>query len=366
MNCYLNYKKNILQVMSAVRAYEGISVYHEEDEEIKQWLLKHKFQQVIVLLIDGMGTQLMKEYGTPDGFLNTHYAKSVSTVYPPTTVAATTAVNTGKAPCETAWLGWQQYFKEVDKHVLMFLNRDYYTNEPCTHIQYSYEQIPILTMVEECKRKGISAKEIYPAFREDGVSSFKELCERLYIESRDQEISYLYAYWDAYDAICHIKGKSDKESIQVLQDIDAYLSKLAPTLSKDTGLIVLADHGHIEVEAKYLIHYPDIIECLQTLPSIETRTLSFHIKDGYQKLFEERFTKHFSDCFVLYTKEEVIQQHLFGYGTNHSKFYDFLGEYIACATSTIDLVYNEEYKVKGNHAGTTREELEIPIVLYPQ
>ena len=366
MNCYLNYKKNILQVMNAVRAYEGISVYHEEDEDIKQWLHKHKFQQVIVLLIDGMGTQSMKNYCISNGFLNSHYAKSVSTVYPPTTVAATTAVLTGKAPCETAWLGWHQYFKDIDKHLLMFLNSDFYSNESYKNKNYTYEQVPILPMVEECNRKGIQAKEIYPAFREDGVSSFEELCGRLYNESKKQDTSYIYAYWDAYDTICHMKGKSDKKSIQVLRDIDMHLSKLGLSLSKDTGLIVLADHGQIEVESKYLIDYPEIIECLQTLPSIETRTLSFHIKDGYQKLFEERFTKHFQDCFVLFTREEVIQQHIFGYGTKHPKFYDFLGDYIACATSNIDLVYNEEYKLKGNHAGTTREELEIPIVLYPK
>lgn len=366
MKCYLDYEHNILQVMNAVRAYEGISTYHEEDSQVKVWLQQHDFEQIIVVLIDGMGVKHIQDDCEKKGFLHTYLAKTVSTVYPPTTVAATTSILTGKAPCATAWLGWQQYFKDIDQHLIMFLNKNYYTKQNYENALFTYQSVPILTMVEECEQHGISAKEIYPAFRKDGVSSFEDMCDRFVKESQTLETKFIYAYWDAYDTICHKKGKYDLESIQVLRNIDKRLEEMSLRLSKKTGMIVIADHGQIEVETKYLIDYPDLLECFRVLPSIEGRTQSFFIKKDNMKVFKERFLTHFQDTFILYTKQEVLDLHLFGFDEPHPRFEEFLGDYIACAIANVTLCYDESYMMKGNHAGMTQEELAIPVILYPK
>lgn len=221
-------------------------------------------------------------------------------------------------------------------------------------------------MVDECKQHNIPAKEIYPAFRKDGVSSFKEMCEQILKESQSLEMKFIYAYWDAYDTICHKLGKRDKASIAVLRDIDQQLDILHTQLSKQTGLLIIADHGQVEVETKYLVDYPDILECFHILPSLEGRTQNFYIKEDKMEYFKECFLLHFKDSFVLYTKQEVLRLHLFGYDVPHPKFSEFLGDYIACAISNVTLCYDGRYMLKGNHAGMTQEELAIPVVLYPK
>ena len=74
------------------------------------WLAEHQWNQIVVLLIDGMGSRLLETKLEKDSFLRTHQLKEVTTVYPSTTSAATTSVLSGKSPAENGWIGWHQYF----------------------------------------------------------------------------------------------------------------------------------------------------------------------------------------------------------------------------------------------------------------
>ena len=47
--------------------------------------------------------------------------KPITTVFPATTVAATTTMLTGLNPCETAMLGWNMYYKGIDKIITTFI-----------------------------------------------------------------------------------------------------------------------------------------------------------------------------------------------------------------------------------------------------
>lgn len=362
---HVNYQENIIQVMNAIRSYIGICVYHEEDIKIKRWLEHHNFQQIVVLLIDGMGMYQL-QYACPTGFLRRNLLTSVSTVYPSTTVAATTSILTGKTPYETAWLGWQQYFHEIDENLIMFLNENYYTRKPYFIPSYAYQAVPVKTMIEECHQKNIGAKEIYPAFREGGVHTFQELCERIAFESETQEARLIYGYWDALDSIMHTYGVHTTHSTNMLHEIDERLCNLEGKLSKDTGLLVIADHGHINVTNKLLVEYPDIIECLRILPSLEDRARNFYVKEGMCSLFKQRFEAAFQDSYILYTKQEALDCHLFGFGIQHERLEGFLGDYIACAISDVNIAYDKEHIVRGSHAGLRKEEVEVPVIVYPQ
>lgn len=364
MNKLVNYDDGIVQMINAVRSYLNISVHHSPNKQVNDWLNEQAFDQVVVLLIDGMGSWQIDAWCDKQGFLNKHRIANISTVYPPTTSAATTSLITGKMPCETGWLGWQQYFDEIDEHLVMFLNQCYYKKTPYDIQDYTWSHVPVHNMVDECQASGISSCEIFPAFREGGVHSFQELCQRIVYESTSNEHRYVYAYWDGYDDLMHRMGASAPESIQELRHIDQLLADTMAELNEHTGLIIVADHGHIDVESKYMCDYPELMECFRILPSFEPRTLNFYIKDGYHTIFKERFDAIFSSEFTLLSKEEVLQSNLFGSGEHHPRFQAFLGDYLAIAMKHTQIVYDHSYQLKGNHAGMTNEELLIPLILY--
>ena len=77
-------------------------------------LLKKDYKNIVVLLLDGLGTCIMESNLKEDGFLRTHFIESISTVFPPTTVAATTSVMSGLQPIEHAWLGIFNSIEEAE------------------------------------------------------------------------------------------------------------------------------------------------------------------------------------------------------------------------------------------------------------
>ena len=158
-----DYRKGILSVINAWRQQLGLSVHHPADPQVSAWLADHQWNQIVVLLIDGMGARLLETKLEKDSFLRTHQLKEVTTVYPSTTSAATTSVLSGKSPAENGWIGWHQYFKELDDSLILFMNRSYYGER--SYLDYSYTHIPFLNQKEELIRQGKTALELYPAFR---------------------------------------------------------------------------------------------------------------------------------------------------------------------------------------------------------
>lgn len=75
------------------------------------------------------------------------------------------------------------------------------------------------------------------------------------------------------------------------------------------------------------------------------------------------FNSHFSNDFDLYSKEEVINSHLFGDGKENSVFRDILGDYLAIAKTDKTLLYGGSKILKSQHAGYTDDEIYIPLIV---
>ena len=69
--------------------------------------------------------------------------------------------------------------------------------------------------------------------------------------------------------------------------------------------------------------------------------------------------------FVLMTKQEVIDSRLFGNGKEHECFRGMLGDYLAVAIGDLS-IYNTKEEAEhfiGVHAGLSKEEMEIPLIV---
>ena len=93
--------------------------------------------------------------------------------------------------------------------------------------------------------------------------------------------------------------------------------------------------------------------------------MNLFIKDGYHEQFVTEFNKEFGDSFLLLSKEEVKRQKFFGPGREHPYFDGMLGDYLAVAISDLSIFNTQEEKEKfvGVHAGLTKEEMEIPLIV---
>lgn len=355
---YPDYKNCIANLACSIMRYYGVTPANATFSAADEMLCK-KYKNVVVILLDGMGVKNMEQHLLADGFFRRNMKCSYSSTFPPTTVAATTAIDSGLFPNQSAWLGWTGYFREIDKNVVYFLNTDNDTGEEITDFNVARTLVPYESIRDKIKEKGIDSYFIAP-FIEPFPKNYDDFCWEIKTLCDMEASKYIYAYWDDPDLSMHEHGVDGEIIHYLLNNIEMATKRLAEDLA-DTLLIITADHGHINVHNEIIAEYPDISECLFRMPSMETRALNLFIKKGMEKQFEIAFHKHFKNKFLLFSKSEVLEKQLFGFAPNHERLDDMLGDYIAVAISDV-AIENTVAKHKGSHAGLTEDEMTIPFI----
>ena len=137
----------------------------------------------------------------------------------------------------------------------------------------------------------------------------------------------------------------------------------------DTLFIISADHGHKDIEKVYnILDLKEIQDCIIMPASLESRAVTFWVKEDKKEKFEKYFKENMKDEFILFSKEKFLNKNLLGYGNKHPKIDDFIGDYIAVAISSsiIKLETNmskEKANKKSTHCGFTPNEMEVPLIV---
>ena len=358
-----DYEENLLRISGSLFRYYGINRGHGSDPQLDHYLEKRKPRCVIALLIDAMGISILKQHLPADSFFRKHLLKQVSTVYPPTTTAATTSFLSGHSPAENGWLGWNQYFKEQDDNIILFLNRSQYRLKKYPP-DWSTEALPAEKIYDMLNERGIPADSVWPGWApHHPCRTFTELLDtagRLSQSSR-----FIYAYWDQFDDFLHEHGTDGPEVREQLEKLDNAVQAFAGTLPEDTVLLCIADHSQINVEHYDLSADEELCACFAHDPALEQRTAAFYIKPGMETAFEALFRKRFPDQFLLLSHAETVQSGIFGPGIPSERFEEFIGDYTAFALTPLQLDYRRGYDMKGNHAGMVEAERYIPVIVYP-
>ena len=181
--------------------------------------------------------------------------------------------------------------------------------------------------------------------------------------SASDKHKFICAYWTDPDHTMHHHGVKAKETHEVMLDIEANLKDLSSKL-EDTLIVITADHGMIDTQRVLLNDYPDICECFARLPSMETRVVTFSIKETHKVEFVKLFNKYFGSDFKLFTKQEFMASGLLGNGTPHRKVDDFIDDFVAISTSpkSLSLLVDQEYNNIGEHAGISEQEMVVPLI----
>lgn len=381
---YPDYDNCIAGIPNSVLKSMGLEPGRRTLELLDRHLEGRSYENVVVILLDGMGKNIMDANLSKDGFFASHLAGTFSSTFPPTTVAATTSIQSGMEPCEHGWLGWDCYYPQIDKNVTVFLNKETGTDEQAESYNVAWRYCGYESTVDRLLKAGVQAYNAMP-FLEPFPDTFEKICDRIAGLCWQPGRKYIYSYWREPDHLMHEKGCFCTESKELLRKLEKQVNELCKRLekaemsqkegesydisgvggSKKNLVIVTADHGHIDTKGVALTDYPKLCECLLRLPSIEPRALNFFIKPGMEERFVSEFNRRFSDKFLLLTKEEVLERKLFGEGAEHPAFRDMLGDYLAVATGDL-CIYNTREEADffiGAHAGLTAEEMTIPLIL---
>ena len=373
-NCLVNLANSILNRFGAETTADTLAA-------ADRYLARGR-RNVVLLLLDAMGVSILEKHLAEDGFLRSHQKDTCFSVYPPTTVAATTSVLSGLYPNEHGWLGWDVYYPELGKNVTVFTNRNQLEEKkgakpdgaqwgidslaeplPAADFHAGFRYTPyrnILDKINDAGGRAFASMPFMAPFPDTFgkvLARVKELCE-------EPGEKFIYAYWNEPDSTMHKTGTTSPETHSLVLSMEEQLEKWSTGLS-DTLLLITADHSHMDSRNLCILDYPEVLNCLVRMPSIEPRALNLFVREECLASFPAVFRKHFGEDFLLLTREEVLGEKLFGPGEDRPGLREMIGDYLALSVSDSS-VFNTHYEAQampGGHAGLTAEETRIPLIV---
>lgn len=365
-----DYNECITNLACSMRRYFGLEYHHATLPYIDKLLDEYQFNNVVVLLCDGMGTNMvdyaLNKADMPNGFLIRHRKASITTVFPSTTVAATTSMLTGLNPCETGMLGWYMRYPELNRIAGVFNNYIAGDDLKLARLSLEYYKLKYMNcpeIINEINTANTFQGVFISPFGGVPYETIDEMFEKILETCNKPGKKYVYAYYVEPDHTSHEKGCKSQEVIDIVVDLNNRIEQLAHEL-KDTLLIVTADHGHTNVENVCIDAYPDLKDCIIGDLFLDPRAVGIRVKHGRDAEFVKLFNKYFGDDFILVDKREVIESKLFDDGEENPKFRDFLGDYLAIGIGQKMLLNSFADELVSHHSGWTDDEIFVPVVVY--
>ena len=362
MDYYFYDKSNCLvQISNSILKHFTGKAYHSTNAELDRLFAEKRYNKVCLFLFDGFGKSIRELHLSEQDYLRKNKAFTISSVFPPTTVAATTAVTTGKYPCETGWLGWRQYFENHDVTVDMFTNNNSVTHELVGGPSLSSLYCPVTFIWDIISKEGIASQALYPQpINKNGAKTLKEFMHQADHLMKNEGSHFYYMYWADPDKSMHKYGTKDPRIKRICKSINKEIAKLAKD-NKDNLIIVLSDHSMVDTKYFNVYEHEDFSKMLKHVYGLDARSCAFYIKDEYKKDFIDTFNKYYKDYFIVKTKDEVIKEKWFGEGTPHPLFESFIGDFLVTSISDYGFTFEDDYFLLGNHAGSTENESLIDV-----
>ena len=356
-----NYKHAILNVSTTLLDHYGVKTDYAVLKELKPHLQDKK--HVMLMLLDGMGMNILDNLDK-NSLFRRHVKTTLTSVYPPTTVAATTSVLFGLPPIAHGHVGWVQYNRFEETNTVVFLNKD--ADHPDRPLKDNFREkhLAYKTILEQIKvqNPSLNVHQLMPNFVEGGFDTFDQQIDRL-IDISKGDASFSYTYWTEPDLSIHTSGTKTPLIKNLLETLNHSVERLFEHIASDTVVIIIADHGLIDVTGVNLWDKKDLLELLYRNPSIEPRSTAFFVKLDERNHFKQLFKKYFGGQFKLYTKEQFYKKGLLGKGIQHPLLDDFIGDYMAIAHKKYMFVLRPEKAFLAHHAGLHKKEMMVPMII---
>ncbi len=383
LNKYFEYRDSItvdiVDLVKSLAIANGVNIKKTRGVEIAEKLIPKK-KHTIFIILDGFGFYKLSRLDK-DSILKQNAKMRIKTVNPTSTAAVLTSIVSASYPNEHGIYGWWDYNKDYKLNYYPLLLEERKTGEKLSDKNISTQDIfkfvsifdKFKTNVNVYEKIEIINSEYTKMFSSNaqrhGFYSVKECFEKIYKNLQDsKEPTFNYVYIDGIDEASHQNGVDSIEVSKIIDTVENGIKYIKENLD-DVGFVLTADHGQIDMaNMLYLNKDKDFSKYFYALPSIDTRMISFFVKDEYKKEFETEFMKSFSEDVILLTKEEAKKCKLFGTDTYTKHADKSLGEYIAVVVNNkfmvCDKIMVDDYiHTKGNHSGLTKEEVTVPFVV---
>ena len=336
----------------------------------------------LFVLLDGLSSAMLRR-APAGGFLATHVAAELRTVFPATTAAALTALATGQYPAQHAVPGWWLWLEPpgLSAEVLPFVER--FGRRPLTEFGVKPEEV--FTVPSAVARLAHAPLAVMPA--DIAESAYTRYCAgntatagyKDAAEALDRAAwrvlgagvpTFTYVYLPHVDALAHEHGAGSGPVVKVLAELDGLLANLAGRLAGRARLVVTGDHGLVDIPPErtlFLDEGDPLLEHLRCPPQGESTALFLHVRPGRGEAFRKEFDARYGGLFALLSVGEAEALRLFGPERLSPLARARVGDFVAVGWAPGAIHYRPRSGQvtvhRGAHAGLTPEEMLVPLVL---
>jgi len=359
-----NYGESIVSLSNSLRLHYGCEAFHPGLPALDEALEKHAYKHVILLVLDGMG-QAQLETLPEDAFLRRHWKQSISSVFPPTTVAAISSIETGLTPAETGWLGWCQWFGEIGHVVDVFTGRDSEREKEHFHKPNpGPAYMPKSALWEDITKTGLAQGHCLMSHRGHYKSS-RDMTRKLLRIGRKEGRRFTYCYCNEPDSTLHVHGSGRKAGRKIKQ-LNKACARLARRM-RDTLLIITADHGHIDIARHMSVaEHPALLDTLRCGVDIEARALGCRVKPGRESDFVRAARAAFGDDTEILSREDMLKLQIFGNldgEKDYPRLLERMPDFLLLPPTGAEISRGAGKGFKSSHGGSDPREMEVPVVI---
>jgi len=323
-------------------------------------------RQIVLLVLDGLGWEQLRERPGLMPCLSGLAGGPVTSVAPTTTASALTSITTGLPPAGHGVLGYR--VKVGRGEVLNVLRwrtpsgdarREVVPEQFQPHPVFGARPFPVVTRAEFATTGFTRAHLPGAPFWGWRVQSSLTVTVRALLDAGEPLV---YAYYDGVDKVAHEYGFGPHLDAE-LRAADLLVADLAGALPPGAALVVVADHGQVEVGDASLPLGPDLL-AHSWLVSGEGRFRWLHARPGMVGRVAEEAEAAFGGVAAVRTREELEDAGWFG-GRLTDAGRSRLGDVALIAREAVaftDPADPGELTLRCRHGSLTAAEMLVPLL----
>ena len=322
--------------------------------------------QIVLLVLDGLGWEQLAARRPMVPALAAMVGGPVTTVAPSTTATALTSLTTGATPAAHGVVGYR--IEAPPGEVLNVLRwstpaGDARERVPPESIQplepFLGTKPPVVTRAEFADSgftgAHLAGSELhgwrYPSTLVVHVGA---------LAAEGHEL--VYAYYPGIDAVAHEFGFGQAYDAELVA-ADRLVNDVLAVLPAGAALVVVADHGQVDVGERVVRFHPDVLE-LTTLLTGEGRFRWLHARPGLAGRLLDVTRRHHGDMAWVDTRAELVAGGWLG-GAAAADVAARLGDVAVVAHAPVafaDPADTGSYHLQCRHGSLTAAEMLVPLV----
>jgi hypothetical protein len=326
----------------------------------------------VVLLVDGLGWNLLRDHGPDAPYLASlaTQGRPITAGVPSTTATSLTGLGTGLPPGAHGVVGFTSRIPGTDRLLDALrwssqVDPEEWQPHP-TIFQRAADAGVAVTVVS---RRAFESSGLTRAGQRGAAYVGADLAgERISAAARAAQVpgSLTYVYDSELDTTGHRHGCQSRPWRFQLTMVDGLARKLRSALPPDTALLVVADHGMVDIPREHRVDVDAEFDLRQGVSLVggEARFRHLYCDPDRVPGVVTRWRDRLGECALVLPREEAVAAGWFG--TVEERVLPRLGDVVVACVGDVAIVLTEQFGYEstliGLHGSLSPDEMLIPLL----